>query len=201
MAGNRNPRKRQEAMLACIRSSLERRGFPPSVRELQDAAGLKSPSSVVYHLKRLEEQGAIRRSPATSRSIELTEKPPASAGVPLLGQVPAGMPLLAEENFVDLIGVPAAWLGEGRHFALTVRGDSMVGAGIMDGDIVVLRSTQQVEQGTIGVAMIDGEATVKRIFYDADHVRLMPENPAYPPITSRTATIVGKVVGLIRTYP
>lgn len=196
----RKPEKRQEDILSCIQRSLRERGFPPSVRELQRACGLKSPSSVHYHLKKLEAQGAIARNPQTSRSIVLAGRPVQSVSVPLVGQVRAGQPVLAEENLLDRLSVPEDLTrGEGS-FALKVHGDSMIGAGILDGDTVILTPTPTVESGAIAVVLVDGEATVKRVFHERGALRLQPENPSYPPILTRNASVVGRVVGLLRHY-
>lgn len=188
---------RSEKILAAIRKSLEEKGFPPTVRELVTASGLKSTSSVHSYLKRLEEQGLIHRDRMLSRGIELADGSPRPHTVPLVGRVAAGQPVLAEENRLEDLPLPQSWARAG-DFALTVRGDSMIGAGILDGDVAIVDPDSRTENGTIVVALVGDEATVKYLHKESDHVRLEPANDAYQPIIARDVTILGKVVGLYR---
>lgn len=205
---------RQRQILEFIRRRLRERGYPPSVREIGDAVGLASSSTVHGHLTRLEEKGYIRRDPSKPRAIELLDRGEAAAGrpgvgvirdpdvvrVPVLGRVAAGRPIFAVEDVEDVFPLPAEWARTGEVFMLTVKGDSMTGAGILDGDRVVVRRQETAENGDIVVALLEDEATVKRYFRDQDAVRLVAENPAFPPIRTREARILGRVVGLVRRY-
>jgi repressor LexA len=183
-----------------IRDVMLRGQAPPSVREIQAALGFRSTSTVHFYLKQLESQGLIRRNERASRGIELVANPlRAVAEVPLVGRVTAGQPTLAQEEVAEVLLVPRGFAGEDA-FALTVRGDSMIGAGILDGDTVVVDRGARVEDGDIVVALLDDEATVKRLFREGDSLRLQPENPAYPPVRSSTAQILGRVVALFRRY-
>ena len=208
------PKQRQ--ILAFIRSQTESRGYPPSVREIGEAFRLKSTSTVHGHLTRLERKGYIRRDPSKPRAIELL-RPAMSASmgdhasgkpaparvaqwVPLVGRVTAGEPILAVENIDEWIPLAAGFFSgeDGQLFALRVRGDSMVGAGILDGDVVIVRRQDTADDGSIVVALIDDEATVKRVYRQPGALRLEPANEAYPPIITPRARILGKVVGLFR---
>ena len=205
---------RQRKIVQAIRGSIEHRGYPPSLREIRDAAGLKSISAVAHQLSALEAKGVLRRDPGRSRAMEvlLPARPTAGAPgdaasvppqdtvlVPLIGRIAAGPPILAEENFEDLILLPG-WLvpRSGELFVLRVVGDSMIGAGIADGDLVVVRDQQVAENGDIVAAMIDGEATVKTLSLASGHVWLMPHNLAYMPIPGDDAIILGKIVSVLR---
>lgn len=196
---------RQRAVLAHIRRTVAERGYPPSVREICDAVGLSSPSTVHSHLTALEKAGLIRRDPTKPRAIEVLDG--ASRGgddrvrsVPLLGRIAAGAPILAEENVDDVLPLPVELVGTGPTFLLRVSGDSMIGAGILDGDLVVVRSQPDAEDGEIVAALLDGEeATVKRLRRRDGLVILVAENPAYPPIErDRDVAIMGKVVSVLR---
>jgi repressor LexA len=205
---------RQRKVLRAIRDSTEQHGYPPSLREIRDAVGLDSISAVSYQLSALEAKGFLRRHPGRPRAIELlparsiasapsqdtvTVLPEDTVLVPLIGRIAAGPPILAEENFEDFIPLPR-WLvpRTGELFLLTVVGDSMIGAGIRDGDLVLVRNQPDAENGDIVAAMIDGEATVKTLSLAANHVWLMPHNVAYPPIPGDDAIILGKVVSVLR---
>jgi repressor LexA len=205
--------ERQRKIVHAIQDSIEKRGFPPSLREIGDAVKLKSTSAVSHQLAALEARGVLRRDPGRSRAIELLQPSAASAPedaavevlaqeivlVPLIGRIAAGPPMLAEENIEGIFRVPS-WLlpGSGRVFLLKVVGDSMIGAWIRDSDLVLVRSQPDAENGDIVAAMIDGEATVKTLSRSANHVWLMPHNQTYPPIPGDDAIIIGKVVCVLR---
>lgn len=203
---------RQREILGIIRTSLQEQGYPPTVREIGAAAGLSSPASVQNHLGALEDKGYIRRGSGRRRALELVRGADgALAGgdgggagrdpfswLPLVGRVAAGEPLLAEENVEDMLQVPG-FLAAGREcFVLRVRGFSMMNAGILDGDLVVVRRQDHAENGDIVVALLGEEATLKRFFKEQGFVRLQPENDAMEPILVRDPLIVGKVTGVMR---
>lgn len=198
--------KRNE-ILAYITKKVAECGYVPSVREICNDVGLNSPATVHYHLKQLDEAGLIAKEPNKKRCLRLmnTPRPEDTATdsffrVPVLGRVAAGLPILAEENVEDYIEVPQN-LARGRDlFALYVRGDSMINAGIHDGDIIIVNSTSVAENGDIVVALLEEEATVKRFFKEDRAFRLQPENDAYEPIISTNVRILGKVVALHRYY-
>lgn len=197
--------ERQRAILDFIQSEIQRKGYPPAVREIGEAVGLSSSSTVHAHLSHLEELGYIRRDPTKPRAIEVlagSDNPSlyyqSLVRVPVLGRVAAGQPLLAEENVDDYFPLPRNFGPVEEAFMLKVRGDSMIEAGIFDGDLVVVEHTGHADNGDIVVALIEGEATVKRFFREKESIRLQPENPRYAPIYAREVTVVGKVVGLVR---
>lgn len=190
--------KKQKQVLDCIISSIRERGYPPSVREIGRELGLSSPSTVNSHLDSLEELGYIRREAGKSRSIRLTERCTAPEGIPILGTVAAGRPILAVENPEGYVTYTPE--GSGEYFALRIKGDSMIRAGIMDGDLVVVRSQQQAENGEIVIALLEEEATCKRLSRSGGKVMLLPENDAYAPIDGTGAQILGRVSAVIRTY-
>ncbi|OZM81067.1 transcriptional repressor LexA [Pseudonocardia sp. MH-G8] len=211
---------RQRKVLEVIRDWVERFGYPPSVREIGDAVGLTSTSSVHHQLRTLERKGYLRRDPNRTRAVdvrgpeEVTDAPaaavagtedtagdelrPAPAFVPLLGNIAAGGPILAEQAVESVFPLPREIVGEGTLFLLNVRGDSMVEAAITDGDWVVVRQQPVAENGEIVAAMIDGEATVKTLKRRDGRIWLMPANPAYDPIAGDDATILGRVVAVMR---
>jgi repressor LexA len=193
---------RQREILEHIRGETQRRGYPPSVREIGQAIGLSSSSTVHGHLDRLEEKGFIRRDPSKPRAIEVTGdhdlRQKRMVHVPLVGQVTAGTPILATENIEDTFSLPYELVGAEDAFLLRVRGDSMINAGISDGDFVIVRRQESAGNGDVVVALLEDEATVKRFFHGADHVRLQPENDTMEPIIARDVKILGKVVGLFR---
>ncbi|GIF14508.1 transcriptional repressor LexA [Actinoplanes teichomyceticus] len=191
---------KQQRILAVIRESVRERGFPPTVREIGAAVGLVSPSSVAHHLKVLERHGLLRRQPHGSRAVDVREPvtPDPAVTIPLLGQIAAGAPILAEEHVADHLTVSTGMVGHGTLFALTVKGDSMIDAAICDGDVVVVRQQPVAENGEIVAAMIDGEATVKTFQRRNGRVELIPQNPAYTVIPGDEAVILGKVVSVIR---
>lgn len=192
----------QQKILDFIKSEIEDKGYPPSVREICAAVGLRSTSTVHAHLNHLEAQGLIRRDPTKPRALEVLDgTQPRGRSVPLVGRVTAGQPILAIENIDEYLTLPQSVLGQGKMFSLRVEGESMIDAGIMDGDIVILRQQDTAENGEIVVAMTDeNEATLKRIYYEPDRVRLQPENPTMAPIYVDNVTVLGKLVALIRQF-
>lgn len=190
----------QRRILEFIKKEIELKGYPPSVREICEAVNLKSTSTVHGHLEQLEKRGLIRRDSTKPRAMEVLENPLSKGrSVPLVGRVTAGIPILAEENIEDYIVLPQDLVGsDDELFALRVRGESMIRAGILNGDYIIVRKQSHADNGDIVVAMIEDEATVKRIFFERDGVRLQPENPYYDPIYSRKVTVVGKVTALFR---
>jgi repressor LexA len=198
--------KRQQEIFDFIKKYSARHGYPPTVRDIGKAVGLASSSTVHAHLANLEKVGLLRRDPSKPRAIELLDRAVDAAknviggqsGLPLVGQVAAGQPILAEENIEDYVPVPGIAGGDEGEFVLGVRGDSMIDAGILDGDFVVVRRQDTATDGEIVVALVGEEATVKRFFKESDHVRLQPENETMEPIRTRDVAIVGRVVGVFR---
>ncbi|WP_242906072.1 transcriptional repressor LexA [Actinomadura terrae] len=212
--------QRQRMVLEVIRDSVQRRGYPPSMREIGEAVGLTSTSSVSHQLRALQRKGYLRRDPNRPRAVEVrvpgttpvrtdsdtyeglggqpTSTQPAPAYVPLVGRIAAGGPILAEEAVEDVFTLPKQLVGEGTHFLLKVTGDSMIEAAIADGDWVVVRQQPVAEQGDIVAAMIDGEATVKTFKRKDGHIWLMPQNSAYEPIPGDEASVLGRVVAVLR---
>lgn len=195
----------QKTILDFIKSELRIKGYPPSVREICDAVGLKSTSTVHGHLERLEKKGYIRRDPAKPRAIEvLDDKMFISnkelVNVPILGKVRAGEPILAVENIEDTFPIPVDYIGNSTCFMLTVKGDSMTDAGILDGDLVIIRQQQTAEDGDIVVALIGDEATIKSFYREKDHIRLQPQNEYIDPIRVKDVEILGKVIGVMRMF-
>ncbi|MFI6316835.1 transcriptional repressor LexA [Nonomuraea sp. NPDC050556] len=197
---------RQQRILVAIQDWVVDHGYPPSTRELGRAVGLRSLSSVSKHLKSLEEKGFLRRSPTLTRPIDVraflrreTSRPAADlVSVPVVGDIAAGAPILADEHVDDLLTLPRDLTGRGTVFALRVRGDSMIDAAICDGDIVVVRQQPEAHSGQIVAAMIDGEATVKVFRRRQGHVELEPRNPAYQVIDGDEAVVLGVVVSVLR---
>jgi repressor LexA len=196
--------KRQKEIFDFIRRYAAKTGYPPTVREIGKAVGLHSSSTVHAHLANLEKIGLLRRDPSKPRAIELLfDKAkrtimPDGAGLPLVGHVAAGEPILAEENIEEYIEIPDVIGGEEGDYVLRVRGESMVEAGIFEGDYVVVRPAQDATDGEIVVALLGEEATVKRFFREPDHIRLQPENDSMEPIRSADVTVLGRVVGVLR---
>lgn len=192
----------QQRILDFIKSEIQSKGYPPSVREIANAVGLKSTSTVHGHLQRLEKRGLLHRDAMKPRAMEVVGDPNFvrnnSTAVPVIGRVTAGLPILAEENLDEYVALPEVMLGEGEHFILLVRGDSMIDAGILNGDYIVVRRTSEAMNGEIVVAMIDDSATVKRFFKEDGRFRLQPENATMAPIYTDEVTILGKVVSLYR---
>ncbi|HEY3374113.1 MAG TPA: transcriptional repressor LexA [Candidatus Aquicultor sp.] len=199
--------QRQRQILDFILSEINKKGYPPSVREIGHAVGLTSSSTVHSHLAALERKGYIRRDPTKPRALEVTDfrlsdkgiMPGKVHNVPLVGRVAAGLPLLAQENIEDNFAVPSELASE-SSFMLRVKGDSMIEAGILDGDYIIIRQQNTAHDGEIVVALIDDEATVKRFFKKRDHIVLKPENSAMEPIIVPDAKVLGKVVGLMRKF-
>jgi repressor LexA len=195
--------KRQKEIFDYIRKYASKHGYPPTVREIGKAVGLHSSSTVHAHLANLEKIGLLRRDPTKPRAIELlvdrARKMIRGPGLPLVGQVAAGEPVLAEEHIEEYLEVPAVIGGETGDYILKVRGDSMKDVGILEDDFVVVRPAKDAVNGEIVVALIDDEATVKRFFREKDRVRLEPANKAYKPIKTREAELLGKVVGVFRS--
>jgi repressor LexA len=201
---------RQGRILQFIRGWVEQHGYPPSVREIGEAVGLVSPSSVAYQLKELEKKGFLRRDPNRPRAVDVRQpsdaveeeaelaQRPTPAYVPVLGRIAAGGPILAEQAVEDVFPLPRELVGEGNLFLLQVKGDSMIEAAICDGDWVAVRQQPTANAGEIVAAMLDGEATVKTFRPRDGHVWLMPANPAFEPIAGDEATILGRVVAVLR---
>ena len=197
----RSSKENQQRILDFIKSEIDLKGYPPSVREICSAVGLRSTSTVHAHLNHLEAQGLIRRDATKPRALEVLDgSHQRGRSVPLVGRVTAGQPILAIENIEDYLVLPQSMLGQDDIYCLRVRGESMIDAGIMDGDIIVLRQQDTAENGEIVVAMVDEEATLKRIFYEKDRVRLQPENPTMEPIYADSVTVLGKLIALIRQF-
>ena len=186
---------KQEKILEFLNEFIETNGYPPTVREICAAVGLKSTATVSYHLTELKRQGRVQGDSNKRRAISLPESQ-RFGRIPLVGVVTAGFPILAQENIEGSL----PWDGEEGCFALRIRGDSMVGAGILDGDKVVVRPQPDAQNGDIVIALLEDEATCKRFRKDADGEWLLPENPAYPPLDGREASIIGKVKAVIREY-
>jgi repressor LexA len=195
--------KRQKEIFDFIRRYLRKYGYPPTVREIGKALGLHSPSTVHAHLAKLEQIGLLRRDPSKPRAIELmvgkARKALRGPGLPVVGNVAAGEPILAEENIEDYVEVPSVIGGEGGDYVLKVRGDSMKDAGILGGDFVVVRPADEAKNGEIVVALLGDEATVKRFYRERNAIRLEPENKAHKPIRTKDAQLLGKVVGVFRS--
>ncbi len=204
---------RQRTILETIAAAIASRGYPPTMREIGDAVGLTSPSSVSHQLQALERKGFLRRDPKRPRAMEIVMPDDAgdpgepvaealpsspSVAVPLVGRIAAGVPITATEQIEDMFTLPEQLVGSGELFLLNVVGDSMVDAAICDGDWVVVRSQSVAEKGEIVAAMIDGEATVKTFVQRDGHIWLMPHNPSYAPILGDDAEILGKVVAVLR---
>ena len=200
-----NLTKRQQEIFDFVRSYGSEHGYPPTVRDIGKAIGLTSSSTVHAHLANLEKLGLLKRDPTKPRAIEvLVDKAKsaiAPAGLPLVGQVAAGQPVLAEENIEEYVPVPEIAGGDEGEFVLRVKGDSMVNAGIFEGDYVIVRPQDTASDGEIVVALVGEEATVKRFFREAEHVRLQPENDSLEPILSRDVQVLGRVVGVCRRVP
>lgn len=190
--------KTQEAVLNYIRDVISQRGIAPSVREIGEAVGLRSTSTVQYNLNALEKAGYIERDPNLKRTIRLAGSTGKATPVPLLGTVTAGLPILAQEQIEEYI--PVALGKSGDYFALHVRGSSMINAHIIDGDIIIVEKTPVAENGDIVVALVGDEATVKRFYKEKGHFRLQPENDDFEPIIVDELALLGKVVTVIRNY-
>ena len=205
--------KRQQEIFDFIKRYSARHGYPPTVRDIGKAVGLASSSTVHQHLANLEKIGLLRRDPSKPRAIELFDRAVEQVdkavgqvvslvrpdGIPVVGAVAAGAPILAEENIEEYVQIPDLAGGDQGEYILRIRGDSMKNAGILEGDHVVVRSQETASDGEIVVAMVGEEATVKRFFREDDHVRLQPENETMEPIRSKEVRVLGRVVGVLRT--
>ena len=198
--------QRQIKILEFIKSELRKKGYPPAVREIGQAVGLLSSSTVHGHLTTLEQKGYIRRDPTKPRAIELIDKTGALPEendvihIPVIGRVAAGQPVLAVENTERTFPYPADLSGQDSLFMLKVSGDSMIEAGILDGDFIIVRQQNHAENNEIVVALLDDEVTVKRFFKEKDRIRLQPENHSLEPIYVKDVIILGKVTGVLRIY-
>ncbi len=196
--------KRQQEILAFVVRFVESRGYPPSVREIGLAMGLTSSSTVHSHLAALERKGYIRRDPSKPRALELRRgvagsgRPQSGVALPLVGRVAAGEPILADQNIEDYVPVPAAWTGGDEAFLLRVRGDSMIEAGIFEGDLLVVRRQKTAANGDVVVARLGDEATVKQFFREGSRIRLQPANAAMAPTYADGVIIEGKAIALLR---
>ena len=196
--------KRQTEILDYIKSEVRTKGYPPSVREIGMAVGLNSSATVHSHLARLEAKGYIRRDPTKPRAIEITDGSTMvgvssnTISIPVLGKVTAGQPILAVENIEDYFTIPAHFVPSGEIFMLNIKGDSMIEAGIHDGDMVLVKRQNTAKNGDIVVALIEDEATVKTFYREATRIRLQPENRALEPLYTTDMSVLGKVVGLYR---
>lgn len=198
--------KSQERILSYIQTAIAERGYAPTVREICDAVGLSSTSTVHGHLRRLEKKGLLHRDAMKPRAMGLSKEladlqeygDEQVCRVPVVGNVAAGQPILAEENIEDRLALPSDFVGEGEHFILHVCGDSMIQAGIFHGDYIVVRKQPDAHNGEIVVALVEDSATVKRFYKENGHFRLQPENDSMEPIIVPSVTILGKVVSLLR---
>lgn len=202
MRRNQNSNERQKKVLNFIKEFLREKGYPPSVREIGKAVGLKSSSTVHGYLARLEDEGFIKRDPTKPRAIDLLEEKPwdKTVSVPLVGRVTAGIPILAEENIQDVFAFPQSLVGtRDKTFMLKVQGESMINAGIFDGDYILVRQQNTANNNDIVVALINEEsATVKRFFKEKDCIRLQPENDTMKPFYEKQVAVLGKVIGVYR---
>ena len=198
--------RKQQEILKYIKETILKRGFPPAVREICEAVNLKSTSSVHAHLEQLEKNGYIRRDPSKPRAIEVLDEDfnltrREMVNVPIVGQVAAGQPILAEENIEGYFPVPSEYMPKEPSFMLKVKGESMIGAGIFDGDQLLVSQTNTARNGDIVVALIDDSATVKTFYKEKDHIRLQPENESMDPIIVRgDVRILGKAFGVFRFF-
>ena len=205
--------KRQQEIFDFIKRYSAKHGYPPTVRDIGKAVGLASSSTVHAHLANLEKLGLLRRDPSKPRALELLDKASSAVGdavdnvrslvrptgLPLVGSVAAGQPILAEENIEEYVEVPPVAGGDKGEYVLRIRGESMKDAGILEGDYVVVHRQENAADGDIVVALVGEEATVKRFFRESDHIRLQPENTSMEPIRSKDVRIMGRVVGLFRS--
>lgn len=195
---------KQEAIYEFIKEQLREKGYPPSVREICNAVGLRSTSTVHGHLKKLEEKGFIRRDPTKPRAIEVLEHSiikKEMLDIPVVGTVTAGKPILAVENIEDTFALPIDYVKSDKQlFMLKIKGSSMIDAGILNGDMAIIEKTNFALNGEIIVALLDNEATIKRFFKEKDYIRLQPENKTMEPILVKQCEVIGKIVGLYRKY-
>jgi len=209
--------QRQQDILAFMKKTIAAKGYSPTVREICQALSIKSTSTVHSDIKALEDKGLVRKDPSKPRTVLPVDMMPGSSPapaaeaddintvtLPVIGTVAAGEPILAEQNIVDEMPIPARFVGSGNNFILTVHGDSMVNVGINDGDYLIVQEAHEARNGEIVVAMVNDDyetgATVKRFYKEADHIRLQPENDYMDPIIARDVTVVGKVKGVFRYF-
>lgn len=202
-SGGRPLTAKQQQILDYIKDEILKKGYPPTVREICETVGLKSTSSVHAHLSTLERNGYIRRDPTKPRAIEICDDSfqvvrTEMTSLPEVGDVAAGIPILAQENIVSYFPVPSEIVPSGESFVLRVRGESMINAGILDGDRIFVNSCNSCNNGDIVVALVDDSATVKTFYKEKDHIRLQPENDTMDPIIVKDCTILGKVFGVFR---
>ena len=195
---------KQREIYEFIKEQVKEKGYPPSVREICSAVGLKSTSTVHGHLKRLENKGLLRRDPTKPRAIELVHESlnkKEMLNIPIVGTVTAGQPILAVENIEDTFAIPVNFINSNKElFMLKIQGESMIDAGIMDEDWVIVEKSNSAENGEIIVALIENEATVKRFYKENNYIRLQPENKAMKPIFVNDCKVIGKIIGLFRKY-
>jgi len=196
---------KQQMILNFLKTEIKQNGYPPTVREICDAVGLSSTSTVHAHLETLERKGYIRRTATKNRSTEILEEDfygntRELVNVPIVGRVAAGMPILAEENIEDTFPIPIDYVKNDTCYMLHVKGDSMIDEGIFDGDLVLVKQQQDADNGDIVIALIDDAATVKTFSRDGENIRLDPANKAFKPIITQNCNILGKVIGLYRRY-
>lgn len=201
---NEHKSTKQVEIYEFIKNQIKEKGYPPSVREICAAVGLKSTSTVHGHLERLEKKGLIKRDPTKPRTIEVVENSlnrKEMINVPILGTITAGLPILAVENTEDTFPLPVNYVKSNKDlFILKVSGESMIEAGILDGDFSIIEKSNSANNGDIVVALIDNEATLKRFFKEKDHIRLQPENKTMAPIIVPECQVIGKLVGIYRQY-
>lgn len=202
-SGGRRLTAKQKEILEYIKDEILKKGYPPTVREICERVGLRSTSSVHAHLSTMEKNGFIRRDPTKPRAIEICDDSfqivrTEMTSLPVVGDIAAGQPILAQENILNYFPVPSEIVPSGESFALRVRGESMINAGIFDGDIIFVNSCSTASNGDIVVALIDDSATVKTFYKEKDHIRLQPENDTMDPIIVRECLILGKVFGVFR---
>ena len=205
-------KEREQKILDYMKEEIREKGYPPTVREICAALGIKSTSTAHKDIAKLVEKGYIRKDPSKPRALMVVADPKEKSrytertdivDIPMVGRVAAGTPILAEENVEDTFPLPARFMGKGTNFMLTVKGDSMIEAGIFDGDYILVEQQRSVRNGDIVVAMIDGfesEATVKTFYKEGDHIRLQPENSTMSPIIVKDVKILGKVKGVFRYF-
>ena len=196
---------KQQEILDFLKEEILNKGYPPAVREICEAVHLKSTSSVHAHLETLEKNGYIRRDPTKPRAIEIVDDNfnmvrTEMVSIPLVGRVAAGEPILAVENIESYFPIPAEYVPRGETFMLKVQGESMINAGIMDGDLILVESVNVARNGDMVVALVDDSATVKTFYHEGDHIRLQPENDNMDPILLNEVTILGKVFGVFRFF-
>ncbi len=205
MAGNGKITKKQSEILECLKNHILSKGYPPTVREICEAVDLRSTSSVHAHLETLEKNGYITRDPTKPRAIEINDDAfnltrREVVNVPLVGQVAAGMPILATENIENYFPIPSEYMPNAQTFMLKVKGESMINAGVMDGDIIIVQQADVARNGDMVVALVEDSATVKTFYKEEGHIRLQPENDTMDPIIVDDVAIMGKVIGLLRFY-